>query len=663
MIVPMKRLTLIALKVEEERIMQALQSISAVQIISTKDGITDADALQQAEANVQRFSGALRILKPYAKAPSFLDAKPETTVDELEANMGTAYAVSADLETAERRRAAIRAQIDKHLAQIQTLTPWQAMQTPLNLVAPTRETALFVGRLKAEHVARLAEIKDRCAAQVFEGDKEIAAMVICHKDAEEEVSAFIKGLEWTDVSFPKTSQTAAELIAADKQAIEALKQELDEIEQSLQALGVNRALIASATDAAVIDRDRALAKNLVENTKTAFVLEGWVRSDETDKLLSAITDVTDAFYLDVREPAEDEEPPIIVKNSKFATPYEAVTNLYSRPAPGSIDGTPLMAPWYFLLFGMMLSDTGYGIVLALGCWFFQKRAKLRGMMGGITRVLMMGGISTIVWGVLVGTFFGMDWNPFFISIGSWFNQDWTSIFMPNGPEVAGLFPLIVDPGKDPIIMLGLCFGLGLIHILAGVFIKIYMAFRDGDWQTALYDNISWLLVIFGLLMYVGATMLMTDAAALATASLVMVVLGASMVLFMKGRGNKNIAKRLVSGAGGLYDITGYLSDVLSYARLFALGISTGVIGSVFNTLVGMIMGASSFWLVKLVLVLVGVALLVFLHTFNMGINTLGTFIHCARLQYVEFYGKFYEVGGKEFKPLGYKTRHVRVLEK
>jgi V/A-type H+-transporting ATPase subunit I len=138
-------------------------------------------------------------------------------------------------------------------------------------------------------------------------------------------------------------------------------------------------------------------------------------------------------------------------------------------------------------------------------------------------------------------------------------------------------------------------------------------------------------------------------------------LGALMILLFKGRAKKNPAMRTLSGLGELYQVTGYLSDILSYARLFALGIATGVIASVFNQLCLMLMG-SHILVLRIVGIIVACALLVALHGFNLAINTLGAFVHCARLQYVEFYGKFYEPGGRTFRPLSYQTRHIRVMD-
>lgn len=140
---------------------------------------------------------------------------------------------------------------------------------------------------------------------------------------------------------------------------------------------------------------------------------------------------------------------------------------------------------------------------------------------------------------------------------------------------------------------------------------------------------------------------------------IMAIVGALMILLFKGRAKKNVFSRTASGLGELYQVTSFLSDILSYARLFALGIATGVIASVFNDLCAMLTGSPNIFL-RILGIAVACALLVALHAFNIAINTLGAFVHCARLQYVEFYGKFYEAGGREFRPLGYRTKNVHI---
>ena len=341
-------------------------------------------------------------------------------------------------------------------------------------------------------------------------------------------------------------------------------------------------------------------------------------------------------------------PPTVLKNDAFNTPFESLINLYSLPDARGIDATPYMTPFYIFLFGIMLSDTGYGIVLSLGAWLFLKLKKPTGGLKGLAMVLFWGGLSTMVWGVLVGTFFGLDFDVIF--------------------GTADKFPLFLDPTGNPVGMLLFCLLLGVIHICCGHLIKMKMCFQDKDWQSAVFDNLSWVLVLVGLTL---AALPMAsgffdppfelgwyNALHLNTVGLVMILAGSAMVLLFKGRDKKNPISRLASGFGGLYGATSYLSDILSYARLLALGIATGYLAMVFNTLCSMLMGGSG--VMKFVGFLIAVVLLVALHIFSIAINTLGTFVHCARLQYVEFFGKFYEEGGRAFKPLQYKTKHVQI---
>ena len=400
-------------------------------------------------------------------------------------------------------------------------------------------------------------------------------------------------------------------------------------------------MMESAYDAAVIERDRARAAAELVRSSATFQLEGWLPSDKAEAVEQAIQQVTDAYYLDIREPEEGEIPPSYVENKSYITPFEQVTNLYSRPDPNGIDATPYMMPFYVLLFGLMLSDTGYGIVLSILTAVFIKLKKPTGMSGGFARVLFWGGLSTIVWGALVGTIFGMDFD---------------TLLGTNN-----LFPLFVDPMENPIGMLILCFGLGVLHILFGVVLKMKVAFSRGDWQSAIFDSLSWILIVVGLIVYAVPSAVQGIPAVIGTIGLGMAGLGAVMILLFKGRANKNPVMRTLSGLGELYQVTGYLSDILSYARLFALGIATGVIASVFNELCKMLMG-SPILVLRIVGIIVACGLLVALHGFNVAINTLGAFVHCARLQYVEFYGKFYEPGGRAFQPLTYQTRHFRVTD-
>ena len=414
------------------------------------------------------------------------------------------------------------------------------------------------------------------------------------------------------------------------------------MEARLAAFGPKREEIRRALDGAAIDRDREQSKEALAHTNTAFLLTGWVREDMTEKVRREIEKITDVYYLVFEDPSEGDAVPTVLKNSRLITPYEAVTNLYSLPAYGTIDGTPLMAPFYFIFFGMMLSDSVYGAVLALGAWAFLKYLKPTGMMKNLAGVLMQGGISTIFMGLLFGTCAGVGWPVIF-----------------RGTALENTFPLI-DSSTNPMGMLMVCAAFGIIHMFYAVLIATWNCLKHKDYMGALIDNMCWIFIVSGLIMQAAPMAGLPQG--VAEFGKWLAIVSAVLVFLFAGRSKKNIAGRLISGAGKLYDVTSWLGDVLSYARIFALGLSTGVIGMVLNTLCWDMLFASfkgnpALMLVGFIIVTV---LSVALHVFMMLISTLGCFVHTARLQYVEFFGKFYEAGGKAFKPLRYETKYVNV---
>lgn len=636
MIVPMKKLTLAALLEHREAILQALQSICAVQLISIGEGEQSSAA---AEGRVQRLQSAEELLKPYAGKAGF-GPKPEATRQELEEDIQPALEICAELEGLQRRIAQNGSDTEKRRLQLGSLLPWADMTDPLETVRSTASLKVMTGTVPVDGVKALMETG--ALVQLYGGEKERAALVICPNEEYAGIAPSIRATGFQEKGFGDIRGTASENIQRLRTEIEALEAERAQLEARLAAFGPKREEIRRALDGAAIDRDREQSKEALAHTKTAFLLTGWVREDMTEKVRREIEKITDVYYLVFEDPSEGDAVPTVLKNSRLITPYEAVTNLYSLPAYGTIDGTPLMAPFYFIFFGMMLSDTVYGAVLALGAWAFLKYIKPRGMMENLAKVLLMGGISTIFMGLLFGTCAGVSWPVIF-----------------RGTALENTFP-IIDSSADPIAMLALCAAMGIIQMFYAVFIAAYSCIKHRDWAGAIVDNLSWVFIITGLLLMAAPSLGLP--AALGTAGKWMAIGFAAVVLLFAGRSKKNVAGRLMSGAGKLYDVTSWLGDVLSYARIFALGLSTGVIGLVLNTLCWDMLFAS--FKGNPVLMVVGfiivTVLSVALHAFMMAISTLGCFVHSARLQYVEFFGKFYEAGGKAFKPLRYETKYVNV---
>ena len=650
MIVSMKRLTLVGIRQEETEILRALQKAGAVELISVTaddDGGEGAKRLDEAAERISRFSESLSAIRPYAKKQGFLAPAREEKLEKMQLDVKEAEEAAEHIRAILEEKKQIEARLEKDKTTYAALMPWTEMEQDMSSIVSTKFTQYFTGLVDPAAEAAIRE-KEAISSEFYGEPGARAAILACLKEDARLVTGFLKTINWTDVAFPKMKGTPREAMLFLEQDEIAGEKRLIELQKELESCGVSLDVLENAADALLIERDNLAADTQVEKDTSVFRLEGWVRSDEVDKVEKALKSVTDAYYTEYRDPAEDEVPPTVLKNDAFNTPFESLITLYSLPDARGIDATPYMTPFYIFLFGIMLSDTGYGIVLSLGAWLFLKLKKPTGGLKGLAMVLFWGGLSTMVWGVLVGTFFGLDFDVIF--------------------GTADKFPLLLDPTGNPVGMLLFCLLLGVIHICCGHLIKMKMCFEDKDWQSAVFDNLSWVLVLVGLTL---AALPMAsgffdppfelgwyNALHLNTVGLVMILAGSAMVLLFKGRDKKNPISRLASGFGGLYGATSYLSDILSYARLLALGIATGYLAMVFNTLCSMLMGGSG--VMKFVSFLIAVVLLVALHIFSIAINTLGTFVHCARLQYVEFFGKFYEEGGRAFKPLQYKTKHVQI---
>ena len=658
MIVPMKRLSLAAMQADEERLLEALQKIGTVEIIGILEDPTEAERSENALSRLQKLNDSMEAIKPFAPKKSFFTPQQrEISLAEIRHETERAATVADSIESLLHEKSALSGEREKLLAQKEDLLPWINLNAPMDSIRNTKRVSYFVGFCAQKDLGKLDE-QEFLEAQFVSDGTDLATIIACRSEDSRVAQNFLKSIEWTDYAFPKSSDTPCDAIRKIDERLAQIQTEVEKIENNVMVYSEQLELLENAADLTVIDLDRMEAKHELTHTNTAFLLEGWVREDCVEQTEDAVRSVTQAYSFEVREPNEDEIPPSVVKNNRIVAPFEEVQTLYSRPDPYGIDGTPYMTPFYILLFGLMLSDTGYGILLALGALAYIKIKKPTGMSGGISRVLAWGGLSTAIWGIFVGSFFGISRTP---ASGAIFDN--VSAFFDR----IGIFPVWLDPMKDSMQMLALCMGLGILHMVSGYLIKAIEFFKRGDWKSAIVDELSWVMIILGLVigflptiagmagMTVNLPVTVTQPAVIAAG------VGAVLILLFKGRNAPKFFGKVTGGLGELYNITGVLSDVLSYARLFALGIATGVIGQVFNTLCAMLMQGKSI-AGQIVGGAISIILLILLHTFNLAINTLGAFVHCARLQYVEFYGRFYEAGGRAFRPLAYNTKHIQVTK-
>ena len=264
---------------------------------------------------------------------------------------------------------------------------------------------------------------------------------------------------------------------------------------------------------------------------------------------------------------------------------------------------------------------------------------------------MFSGISTLFWGVLFGGYFG---DVADVIARTFLGREVTTPVIPA---------LWFIPLNDPMKLLIYSMLFGTIHLYLGLAMKGYMLLKDKKYVDFVCDVVLWYVLLTGLIFILLPTDLFGSISQMTfvfppivnTLAKGAAIVGALGILFMSGRSSKNPALRIALGAYDLYNITGWVSDVLSYSRLLALGLATGVIASVINQM-GSMVGPNPLGVIVFILVfIVG-------HIFNMGINLLGAYVHTCRLQYVEFFGKFYEGGGKMFEPFRRNTKYVEFKE-
>ncbi|MGN0709573.1 MAG: V-type ATP synthase subunit I, partial [Anaerovoracaceae bacterium] len=378
----------------------------------------------------------------------------------------------------------------------------------------------------------------------------------------------------------------------------------------------------------------AVQMSMLQTEKT-FNFEGWVPS-KCKKRVDKALDEAGCVY-EYREPEEGEEPPVLLKDTAFATPFQSIVQLYSLPDYHGFDPTDIMSVFYAMFFGIMMSDAGYGFVIALVCFILLKKFPVEGMTQKMLKTFFWSGVFTVFWGVLFGGYFG-DLLP-------------TLVKTFTGRTIT-INPVWFNPLDDPTKLLIFSLILGVIHLFFGMGIDIYMKFRRHQQLDALVDDVSWMCIIAGCVMWLAGG---NVSAALSAAGKYMTIGAAVFVLIFGGRHNKGLGK-ITGSLSALYNgITGNLSDILSYARLLALGLATGVIASVVNMLANMVAKGVVGIICMFLIMIVG-------HVFNIAVNMLGAYVHSSRLQYIEFFGRFYEDGGDEFKPFTNDTKYVKLVE-
>ena len=386
-------------------------------------------------------------------------------------------------------------------------------------------------------------------------------------------------------------------------------------------------------------KDKYEALSNLGFTESTFILTGFIPEKYCDKLKKELTSkyTVSVTYTD---PAEDEDVPVLLENGRFSEPVEGITRMYAMPSKIDVDPTPVMSFFYYLFFGMMLSDAGYGLVMTIGTAVALKKFKLEDSMRKTLTMFRNCGISTVFWGALFGSWFG--------DIVQVISREFF------GKEI-GSIALWFEPMTNPVKLLLFSYGLGILHLFLGVAVAFKMSWDKGDKLGAVFDALPVYLIVTGVAP-VGVSMFTDVDPTLKQIGLYVMLAGIIILVLTAGRTSKSIFGKFFGGLYALYNTaTGYLGDILSYSRLLALGLATGSIASVINLMGTMPENKIIKLILFIVVCIVG-------HTANLAINLLGAYVHTDRLQFVELFSKFYTGGGREFEPLTVNTKYIKFKE-
>jgi len=638
-IVDMKKVFIIGMERDQEDILRYIQRFGRVEIADIHpetdplgEGTLAADphtGLERIQQQVESVRAAISFLAPYAeKQGGFLAPKPSKTLEEMRRLAEDPGELGDIVETVEgytEALADIRTKRLQYTNLLEQVLPWERMDAPFGDIKATAHTQMAVGFISQEkwnEPDRESVPEDLYVEEVGSDQDMICVFTVYLTDSDAE--EWLKDMGFSRTAFSGLEKTAAEHIAQYREELKGLSEREESIQNQAKELSENLEGLQGLYDALSVELSKAQSVRRMRRTDTTFLLRGWIPAQLIETFNDGLENTAEDIYTWYEEPAPDEDFPVLIDNPAMVRPFEFVTDLYSTPSAHGIDPNKIMAPFFFIFFGMMLSDGGYGAVLALVGGLALWKLRLKGTMARMAALLALGGISTLIWGALYGGWFG-EWN--------------------FGGRVG---PVWFNPMDDPIKTLIVCFAFGFIHIFVGMGVKAYQNIKAGRVLDALFDQGFWYVFLIGLVMLALP--------ATAAVGKFMAIGGALGLILTQGRKQEGIVKKLLSGVMSLYDTTGFLSDILSYSRLFALGLATGVIASVINQLAAML-GGSWYGVILQVLILVGG------HIFNILINLLGAFVHASRLQYIEFFGKFFEGGGKPFSPLSIKTKYVEVTDK
>ncbi|MBO5609871.1 MAG: V-type ATP synthase subunit I [Eubacterium sp.] len=667
-IVEMRRLNIYSTKKHRKGTLEFLQDIGAMEIDALESDDIPFEKMDTSGERIRfqkiadEFDHVIELLEKYdtSKKGSLLNLENDLVsrkeYRDMENDRRLYYSKANDVLTLEKEIAESKATITRKQNKIATLSPWSKLDIPLNS-EKTKCTKIFIGTfpdtLTEEAVTAIAteglEEPIPITVEVLYNENQITNVcVIATNRVADQVEENMRSHGYSKLPF-LSHRIPNDAIEKRKNDIVIEEKKIEEANKAIAEFVSYIPKFKIAADYFRTRSEKYRVLGTLPQSDKVFFIQGWVEKDKAEGIAKILEEKYDAV---VEIETDDEAAPIKLKNNHFSEASEGVLESYGLPTHGRVDPTTVMSFFYVFLFGMMLSDAGYGIIMSIACGIVL--LKYKRMASGTNKMLRLFfwcGISTTFWGFMFGGFFG---DAIDVIAHTFFG-------VPQSQAV--LKPLWFAPLNSPMRLLIWCLLFGIIHLYAGLAMKGYEYLKQKDIVGFFSDVIAWYMFLTGLILMLLPTKIFASIAQmefnfpgwLNMLAKIITIVGLVVIILMSGRANKNWGLRIALGAYDIYGVTGWLSDVLSYSRLLALGLATGVIASVINMMASM-QGKTVFGVIIFILVFI------LGHTLNIAINLLGAYVHTNRLQYVEFFGKFYDAGGTPFSPFKSNNKYIEIKE-
>ena len=681
---PIKRVSIVSPKETNNRLVKAINNMGMMEIIDIKDSLEEDVPFKSYEApteeednNLYKIDFILNLMNVFSPEQEgfiksltplpLVTSRKEIDAVLSEYNLEGNYSYVSELDEIYRRSERVINEIENEMKELDPIA-----DIPFDLAdffSPTR-VSMVIGYVPEKNLVQLKpatepwtdvaweEVRpgtfsgsnhrhDTSNAAEKQANGRVRMVFAFLKNDAEDIRKALSDIGFEEIQLPKRRERIVDRMRELEGDLEKYRGQVAEVAEKVKLLvagqrageGRRSLQILKAYWTNIRNRQDAARKGV--HGKWVYLLSGYVRLKDTDTFVAMINKDFPESTVTIEDPSPDEDVPVSISLPNLLKPVQLLTEMFGLPPYRNFDPTPFMQVNFYLFFGICFSDVGYGLMLViLGAYLNAKTKAYQGA-NNLTRMLLYGGISSVIFGALTGSWFGDLYKPEYLGQG-------------NILQVLQQKSLALDPIDKTIVALLIALGIGVVNQFFGIILKMYGAIRARDWMGAFSDGVCWIVTLTGVLV-LSAKLFCDIPARIFNTGLWLFAAGAIGLILTQGRDIKSpigkIAGGFVSlyGIMGSYGITAFIGDTLSYCRLLALGLTTSIVAMTFNLMAGMLRD------VPYVGMVLFVAVLLVGHLFNFFISALGAFVHSMRLIFVEFFGRFYEGGARPFQPLEFDS--------